>query len=71
MFMRILPALFILYQNIQVNLIFSLYILSFDLHVFLTALTIYMVLQGMFFFFFLHKAHTDQKVAQRLSINLD
>ena len=49
MFMRILPALFILHQNIQINLIFSLYILSFDLHVFLTALTIYMVLQGMFF----------------------
>ena len=49
MFMRILPALFIVYQNIQINLIFSLYILSFDLHVFLTALTIYMVLQGMFF----------------------
>ena len=50
MFVRILPALFILCQNIQVNLVFSLSILSFGLHVFFTALIIYMALQGVFFF---------------------
>ena len=49
MFVRILPALFILCQNIQVNLVFSLYILSFGLHVFFTALIIHMALQGVFF----------------------